>query len=350
MDLVVRLGQSDANSIAEDPRFKAEVRRALGDALNEVKIRGTAEDPKGVQVDALAVMPQPDQSLQTDSFWIAFRVQGENETLVRYYLSEAQAITKAKFASSLEKRMLEPENGQVSIEVSQMTLAPPRLALEYLQELEQIIATQEDPGFFERLFQADQSDTVTVMLGGLSGILLGLILFFCLLHYSRRFRSRSSEERPLAADPYSPSGSGGGRPSYDDQDDYDYGDYDPNAGNYGHYDPAYYGQDPQHYGQQPYPGYGQEEFGGGLGGDDMPNWDAGDDGQYDGDYPQQYYPDDHAQYYPDPQGQYDQYGEDYDHQDYGQDGGYGQQSYEQQGQHSGQYGGAYGDEEEEYEY
>lgn len=334
MNLVLRLEQTDASSLVVDPRFKTEIEGAIADGLNEIKLDRVG----GVQVDSLEVLPKADQSSQTDRFWIAFRVQGENETYVKYNLTEGQAVTKARFSSSFKKRM---EDQQVSLEVVSISMAPARLAIQYLGEPTSIEVVKDEAGFFERLFQADQSDTVTVMLGGLSGILLGLIIFFCCLHYSKRWKSSRG---PLLADEggeeeYPSPTETGVRPGeyhYENQaGDYpDYG-YDPNAA----YDPQY-NWDADY--DQPYPdqyGPGYDQYGGGDygGGDDgMPNWDAGD--PYDG--PLEDY--DHTGQYP---------YQEQDYQDYGQyDGGYGQQGYGQQGAHYGQYGGAYGDEEEEYEY
>jgi hypothetical protein len=161
-----------ATQLQSDTNFYTQCGNAIADGLNEIEVASSIVE---------SVQEIPPQALQGNPvLWISFKVRVTNDTGATYWLGAGQALTKARFASSLQTRV-------PGLTISKMVLAPPRLGIQYAPEPPPTLVEYRDQDFFQRLFESEKSDGVTVLLGGFGGVFLGLLIFFVCLHYIRKW-------------------------------------------------------------------------------------------------------------------------------------------------------------------
>lgn len=157
-----RLPGLSATQIAGDQSFWLNFKNSIADSLNQVELYELLIENVLVLEDGVTATGQ-----NTSRLWIAFKVRAENHTAVSYWLSEQQALTKARLQSSLQARV-------PGLQVSSMVLTPPRLAVQY-GSFRTVVQKSADIGFFDRLVDDDDSDSATILLGCIVGIMFGLV-------------------------------------------------------------------------------------------------------------------------------------------------------------------------------
>lgn len=153
-----RLPTSSAAQLAADQGFREHCKYAIADGLNQVLLYEVSVE------NVLAL--QSTNGLNMSRLWVAFKVRAKNDTAVNYWLSEEQALTKARLQSSLQARV-------PGMQISSMVLAPARLAIQY-GSISVTLPVTQDQSFFDRLVSTDDSDNATVLLGCIVGIVFGL--------------------------------------------------------------------------------------------------------------------------------------------------------------------------------
>lgn len=182
-----------ALELASDAGFREDVRLAIADSLEKVELVEVRIDNM-VALDEVAALQSG--AVVEPRLWIAFKVRSNNDTAVTRWLEEEQALTKARFQSSLQTRA--QQRYGATLQICKMLLAPPRLAIDYAAYQSAADADSEQ-GLMDRLFSTDDQDQATVVLGCIVGILFGCCALACCFPYRGRLLT-TYDKRQQGAD------------------------------------------------------------------------------------------------------------------------------------------------------